>query len=332
MADPFKGKISLAHQMAFTSHRYGWNYAIAALKSLHNPEGVLFDGYLENSFVWKNYCPDQVKTPYTRPWVGFLHNPPSMPRWFNYQDSPQSVLALRSWQESLSHCIGLFCLSEYQANWLRGHTGKPVSALIHPTGQPNAQFNFERFAANPNKKIVQLGWWLRRLNAIYQLPIAKNNPLGYEKIRLSNATSLEAEARIKALENVEREVEDLSFDPDFLDNTKEQMRLPDRDYDRLLTENIGFVALHDASANNAVIECIARATPLLVNPLPAVVEYIGESYPLYFSSLSEAADKVQDIDRIEAAHQYLKTCETRNQLSADYFRSSFQSCEVYQLL
>ena len=52
------------------------------------------------------------------------------------------------------------------------------------------------------------------------------------------------------------------------------------------------VALHGASANNMVIECIARATALLVNPLPAVVEYLGEGCPFYFRSLAEAAEKV----------------------------------------
>ena len=325
-----RGKISLSHQMAFTSHRYGWNYAIHALKPLHNPDGVLFDGYLENSFVWKNYRDGQAKVPYRRPWVGVLHNPPNMPAWFNYQDAPQSVMAQRDWQESMTCCVGLFCLSAYQAEWVRSQTNKPVSTLIHPTGKPNGLFDFDRFVANPKKKIVQLGWWLRRLNAIYQLPIAKGNLLGYEKIRLSNATSLEAEERIKAWEEKERVAEGISFEPDYFDNTGEQSRLSNADYDRLLAENIGFVALHDASANNAVIECIARATPILVNRLPAVVEYLGVDYPLYFDTLVEAAEKLMDLHQVRAAHEYLKNCKVRPKLSAEYFRRSFQESEVYR--
>ncbi|MGB3765491.1 MAG: hypothetical protein WA947_02945 [Phormidesmis sp.] len=287
-----QGKISLLHQMAFTSHRYGWNYAIQALKPLHNPGGVLFDGYLENSFVWKNYDEWPMSVPYRQPWVGFLHNPPNMPAWFNYQDAPQSIMAQPDWQQSMAYCRGLFCLSKYQADWVRAHTDKPVSILVHPTGTPNGQFDFNRFVANPEKKIVQLGWWLRKLNAIYQLPIGQRNRQGYEKIRLSNATSLAAEKRIEALAAKEREVEKILLNPTYWDNTREQSRLSNEDYDRLLTENIAFVALHDASANNTVIECIARATALLVNPLPAVVEYLGEGYPFYFRSLAEAAEKV----------------------------------------
>ena len=44
------------------------------------------------------------------------------------------------------------------------------------------------------------------------------------------------------------------------------------------------LSLVDASANNAVIDCIARATPLLVNPHPAVIEYFGADYPTYNES------------------------------------------------
>lgn len=332
MAVEQKGKISLAHQMMFISHRYGWNYAIHALKPLHNPDGVLFDGYLENSFVWKNYQDGQVKVPYQQPWVGVLHNPPNMPAWFNYSNAPQSIMAQPDWQESLEHCVGLFCLSEYQAKWVRSQTQKPVSALIHPTGTPNAQFDFERFLENPKKKIVQLGWWLRKLNAIYQLPIERGSLPGYQKVRLSNAISPEAEARIKAWEDKEKEAENLSFESAYVENTIEQGRLSDTAYDQLLTENIAFVSLHDASANNSVIECIARATPLLVNPLPAVVEYLGKHYPLYFDTLSQAAERVADLQRVQAAHQYLKTCDIRPRLSAESFCQSFRESEVYQLL
>ena len=325
-----KGKISLTHQMAFTSHRYGWNYAMQALKPLHNPDGILFDGYLENSFVWQNYYEYQVRVPYQQPWVGFLHNPPNMPAWFNYQDAPQSLLAQQDWQQSMAHCVGLFCLSEYQASWVRAHTNKPVSTLVHPTGEPSAPFDFDRFVANPEKKIVQLGWWLRKLNAIYQLPIDKHNFQGYQKVRLSNATSLSAERKIKALEAKEREIEKILLNSVYLDNTREQSRLSDAAYDRLLTENIAFVFLHDASANNTVIECIARATPLLVNPLPAVVEYLGKDYPFYFESLAEAAEKVQDLSMVDATHQYLKACSIRSKLSADCFLQDLQASEVYE--
>jgi hypothetical protein len=43
--------------------------------------------------------------------------------------------------------------------------------------------------------------------------------------------------------------------------------------------------LYDATSNNAIVECIIRNTPIIVNKLPGVVDYLGENYPLYFNIL-----------------------------------------------
>lgn len=324
------GKLSLSCQKSFTSHRCGWNYAIQALQPLHSDRGILFDGYLENSFVWKAYQPGQVKVPYNQPWVGFLHNPPHMPEWFAYEQSPQRLLKQADWQRSMEYCVGLFCLSEYHARWLRECTSVPVSALIHPTELSVAQFSFDRFVENANKKIVHVGWWLRKLNAIYQLPIARDNALGYRKVKLAPKSSADSMAYIAAMEESEKATEELTFREEWVSNTYEVDRLKDEEYDRLLCENVVFVDLYDSSANNVVIECIARATPLLVNPLPAVMEYLGEDYPLYFDTLAEAAKKAMDVALIGSAHRYLKTCEVREKLSAEYFCRSFEESEVYR--
>lgn len=56
------------------------------------------------------------------------------------------------------------------------------------------------------------------------------------------------------------------------------------EYDKLLSENIVFINLVDASAVNTIIECIVRNTPIIVNKHPAVVELLGEDYPLYYKN------------------------------------------------
>ena len=60
------------------------------------------------------------------------------------------------------------------------------------------------------------------------------------------------------------------------------------EYDDLLTNNIVFVDLFDASANNTVLECIVRRTPIIINNIGAVSEYLGKDYPLYFENLEES--------------------------------------------
>ena len=58
-----------------------------------------------------------------------------------------------------------------------------------------------------------------------------------------------------------------------------------KEYDQLLEKNIVFIELIDASANNTILECIVRNTPIIVNKIEPVVEYLGDDYPLYFENL-----------------------------------------------
>jgi len=89
--------------------------------------------------------------------------------------------------------------------------------------------------------------------------------------------------------------------------------LENTQYDDLLSKNIVFINLVDASAVNTLVECIVRNTPIFVNKHPAVVELLGSDYPLYYqSNLSnfEISNRVQlilrDPQSIKSATKYLK--------------------------
>lgn len=356
LTDHVDGKLNLNHQKLFPFHRSGWDYGLHALEVLHNSAGVLFDGFIENNFAWglwtetvrepeilermrregtlAIYATSQERgiTPYREPWVGVFHNPHEMPAWFHCRESPQTILGKAVWRESAEHCRGLFALSDHLAAWLRQETGLPVSTLRLPSEIPEAQFEFEKFVRNPHKKIVQVGWWLRRLSAIYQLPLARGNVLGYEKLRLVPLFFPRADAYLKELMQTERERCGLVLEPRYAENTSEVLNVTDAEFDELLAQNILLLELYDAAANNTIVECIARATPLLVNPLPAVVEYLGADYPFYFDTLEEAAAKALDLDLIAETHRYLKQCDGRRKLSADYFLESVRNSEVYTSL
>ena len=327
-----KGKIDLNFQTTFASHRSGWKFAVDSLVPLHNKNGVLFDGFLENNFAWhlKEYRDSKKIIPYEKPWVGFLHNPQNMPPWFFYEYSLQNIIAGPEFQKSLDTCMGLFCLSEYQAEYLSEATGKKVSTLMHPTEIPEALFNYKTFIKNTDKKIVNIGYWLRKLNSIFRLPIAKNNT--YSKIRLIPYSAARPLEMIDELVEKEKSMYGIEIEEEYMDNTITKSCLSNNEYDKLLSENIIFLDLYDSSANNAIIECIARTTPLLVNPLPAVREYLGEDYPFYYDSLNEAAEKAEDLDLVKETHEYLKGCQTRQRLSQEYFKKSFEESEIYQSL
>ena len=89
------------------------------------------------------------------------------------------------------------------------------------------------------------------------------------------------------------------------------------DYDRLLTTNIVFMDLYDAAANNAIVECIIRNTPIIVNKIPGVVDYLGDKYPLYYNNLEEVPNLLTE-ENIFRAHQYLLNMNKAD-LEIEYF-------------
>jgi len=91
-------------------------------------------------------------------------------------------------------------------------------------------------------------------------------------------------------------------------------------YDALLSENVVFLNLLDASAVNTLLECIVRNTPVLVNALPAVLEYLGQDYPLYYRSLDEAGALLRRPSNIVRAHFYLKRLD-KHRLRIEHFVS-----------
>jgi hypothetical protein len=81
-----------------------------------------------------------------------------------------------------------------------------------------------------------------------------------------------------------------------------------------------------------IIESIARGTPILINKLSAVVEYLGEDYPMYFSSLEEASDKVNDFNVVIKTHEYLMNLPQRKLITAENFIRDFENSPIYKSL
>jgi hypothetical protein len=304
-------------------HRSGWAYALRSLVPLHSTDGVLFDTFIEKKFAWGGFVGDRYNAarPYLEPWVGVIHNPPNVPDWFNLNEqSPTSVMRTELWRESLPQCQGLFTLSAYLRDWLQPRVPVPVEHVLHPTGEPGRYFEPARYLANPDPKLVQVGWWLRKFHSLYRL----------DTPRLRKALLRIDEPWVTAAWQAE-----LDLVPEHLRDSAGVHLLPflDNDgYDELLAENVVFLDLYDSSANNAVLECLSRGTPLVVTRLPAVMEYLGEDYPLYFTDLDEAAAKAQDRTLVLAAHRHLMANPLRERLTGDTFRRSIAGSEIYRSL
>lgn len=269
---------------------------MAHLAPLTHPDGVLFDEGVDNTFAWE-FAAYQRRLPWHEPWVGVVHNPPNMPEGDFAAVRPQRYTARAAFQQSLKHCRGLFALSTHQAAWFK-RFGIPVEVLRHPADFDVPQFRWARYDAAQPRRVLHIGWWLRRLQSFSDL-IAPDH-----RKTLLRVADPNAERAIHAV--YWHDVELMPYQSALI-------------YDRLLQQSVVFAHLVDASANNVVLDCIARATPLLINRHPAVEEYLGADYPLLYTSLEEATTLLLSDDRLHAAHAHLADPAFRQRFAVDRF-------------
>ena len=325
------GKINLHGQTSFNHHRSGWGCTLNLLSQFHRADATVFDGWLEKNFAWQREEYSQMRLiPYREPWVGVFHNPPNTPSWFSANSSPNGILGTKEFQDSLPTCKGLYVLSKYHADFLKCFIKTvPIEVLYHPTEIPELKFNFDKFVDNGDKKLVNIGWWLRKLTSIYRI---ETDPAVYQKIRLVPPTISVPEHILENLIEVENSFNKKPLSDEQKKSVIDVRHLSNEEYDDLLSKNVVFLDMYDASANNVIIECMARETPILVNPLPAVVEYLGMDYPFYFTTLEDASKKLKNVGLIKAAHEYLATSGVVEKVTGDYFLNAIRSGEIWKSL
>ena len=190
----------------------------------------------------------------------------------------------------------------------------------------------DRYYQNENQMVVHVGWWLRKFHSFYLLRTRSLQKLLLLPISQLHLSTIRP--KVKALLLTERGIAlQNSSGGTGMQPFKIAYYKDDREYDYLLSRNIVFIDLYDSSANNVIVECIARNTPLAVNRHPAVIEYLGESYPLYFDTVEEASRLIEDKQRVEAAHDYLRDQnKIKERLTIASFIQEFTDSPIYRQL
>jgi hypothetical protein len=97
--------------------------------------------------------------------------------------------------------------------------------------------------------------------------------------------------------------------------------LNNMDYIHNLVSSIGFGYYNDVGASNCLLEHIVTNTPIIVNKHPAIVEYIGEEYPLFYEDIKYSPDKyLLDKKYITKCAHYLKERSKLDIFSIDKFK------------
>jgi hypothetical protein len=317
----YQKKIDVSKKTNIPHHTGGWNFVLKILDNFHSGEGVFVDDLADitfgNSYEYSMY---KKIIPYKVSWVAFFHHPLNIAPWYpkNFLMKPEVMISSDEFKESQKKCKGIFTFSKSMATWYKQKLPKiKVEQLWHPTNSTGKMFDLNNFLDDPRPKLYSIGFFLRRMSSIYFLKCDK-----YEKVILVNPM---------VYDNLYKEVSYFRYDLDFT-SVKFKSYVSAKEYDEILSKNIVFLDLYDSCANNIIIECIAHNTPILVNRQEAIVEYLGERYPLYYTSIEEASSKLSDKSIIKEAHYYLKELETQKKITAEYFAESFYNSSIYNSL
>jgi len=237
--------------------------------------------------------------PITTPWVGFIHYP-VFPSTMNYSSDEElkNIVKSRTFIESKPYCKCIIALSEHSKQQVSQYiTDIPIEVIYHPAASTDDKvehFDKKKYIKNKDKSVLQIGYWLRKMDTIYKLDLKK---IKFKKKWLPGGTYWKDMFKIM-YKNSENMLEDKTVDI-ILD-------LNHKEYDTLLSENVVLLNVFEASANNTLLECMSRNTPIILNRHPAFEEYIGEKYPLFFDNEDEIASLVGDQRKHIIASNYIK--------------------------
>jgi polysaccharide pyruvyl transferase WcaK-like protein len=332
-------------------HRAGWEYVIDHIEkemATFHPLAMRCDLYLDRTFHW-NYDVNRAigVIPYRRPWIGFIHHTS------NTEYTQFNVVELfkkEAFIESLHQCKGLIVLTNYLKKQVKqqliqaNSASIPVFVLFHPTEfiEDDRCFDMVAFEKQETRRIVQVGAWYRDIGAIFQLKLG-DNPLKYDRCALKGpqmdgyykfleGSSASASADSNGNMQISRDNSSPSQPNIIIDNTQKPVvllsELSPADYDNMFRLCIIFIRLIDGSAANTIIESIVRNTPILINRIEPVVEYLGEDYPFYYTTLEEATQKANNIATIRKTYEYLRN-KDKSFLRVEQFIRSFQSLPIF---
>ena len=285
-------------------HRSGWPRVVSHLSKFDSNDGILVDDFVE-----QNFCYNPSPNIYKEPWIGIFHHPPFPPAFSNKREWMSEFLTSPAFLESKKWLKLAIVLSEYHRKELIKYVDCPVVVILHPVEGNFEEWNYSNWHHNRQKQLVQVGRYLRNTQLVNQIPHIE----GVSKIRLVTNNEWSAKYDLDVLKHWKS-----IGGRHFYDESTDLPFIPASGYDKLLASNIVVMELFDASATNGVLDCIIRNTPIIVNRHPAVVEYLGDKYPLYFNDPEEIPALVK---RVSEGHNYLKSMD-KSRLTMEYFSSS----------
>ena len=268
-------------------HYSGWPSVMERLRSVASGSGLLLDDNADARFSHKT-----LDQPCREPWVGIFHRPVKIDSLLP-KDRAHILRQLEKhphWPESRTYLRGAIALCDDVGVALRSWLQIPVMSILFPTEFKVPRWNAAKAFAE--RRLVHAGFTFRNTRMIFQIA-----PPGWQRLQLAG-TRRRHEVRDQSLAELQIRPEVRREEVKIVRRVRNDM------YDQLLTSSVVVNELYGAAANNLVVECLARGTPIVVNRLPAVEEYLGSRYPLFYSSLDDIEPLLTE-DRLLSAHEHL---------------------------
>ena len=316
--------------------------------SFMRQSNIYLDTYVDRTFHWGcDVLSTLGVIPYTKPWYGFVHHVfEETHSTYNCIELFKNELFLQSLSFCKGLiALSKHLASQLRSSLQENNINIPVYNVYHPMEFVNEQsmFSMEKFYSKIPKSVVQIGAWLRNPYSLYNLKLYNGMtkialkgkemdqyfaPQGFddaiaETLLRTDWTNHEHHSSPCSMcreiacvcrpcinQTPNRYCQGL-YNEIIANNNSVQIynKLSNEEYDKLLSENIVFLDLVECSAVNTVIECIVRNTPIVINRLPALEELLGKNYPGFYSNLTHAAQIIQDYDKINQIHSYLKSLD-----------------------
>ena len=319
-------------------HLFGWKNVINNFvswfkdtKEKKYKHKIFFDEWIEKLLVWGNkkinvkYLNEITHNNYNL--ITFIHNPPFL-LWNDPKEKEkistemivtdnsqfnENIFNKLQFHDLTNHVTFLYTLSidhkKYLLNAYPDYSNK-IFSVHHPINIDASDDEcFDLNAFLDNKKIYNIGWWLRNFKTFIDfLP-----PTDFKKIIIVKDDFIKPFNRIIANNN------DLS-------SVEVVEQLDDEEYSNIFKKSCIFADIIDCIANNTVLECIKFNTPIILRRSKSAEEYLGPDYPLFFSNINELKALHEEtflIDLIIRAHQYLKKMN-KSFLSLESFNRKIQ--------
>jgi hypothetical protein len=274
---------------------YGWKMTIQNFINSYNlilhdlDKQIFFDSSLEkllinSNKIDKNFCLNEI---YNNKYqiISFIHNPPFQNCYdnsyrnnshdsiiFNDNYTNKKLFEMVEINTLYDNIRYLYTFSNYHKEYIYNNYPlykNKLLSITFPIEITNAEKRFDINLFNKNKQIIHIGSRYRN----FKYFINFNKPSQYHKTIL-----------IKKEFEHEWNIISQKYKLDEITILKE---LDKGEYEHLFVNSCVFLHLEDANAHNIINECIKFHTPIIINKLPAVVEYLGEDYPLYYENDSE---------------------------------------------